>query len=96
MKRVRIEDGIVPLNEFKARAGKLLKKLQEDGQPLVITHNGRPAGVVVAPEEYDRIQERQEFDAEMAAAEADIAAGRVMTTEELRASFRERRAKKGA
>ena len=96
MKNVRIEDGIVPLNEFKARAGKLLKKLRESGEPLVITHNGKPAGVVVSPQEYDRIQAREEFELEMNAAEADIQAGRVMTTDELRASLLERRAQRGA
>jgi prevent-host-death family protein len=96
MKNVRIEDGIVPLNEFKAKAGRLLKKLREDGEPLVITHNGRPAGVVVSPEEFDRMRAREEFDLEMALAERDIEEGRVMTGDQLRERLHARRTKRGA
>ncbi len=96
MKNVRIEDGIVPLNEFKAKAGRLLKKLREDGEPLVITHNGRPAGVVVSPEEFDRMRAREEFDREMALAERDIEDGRVLEGKELRARLAGLRAKRGA
>lgn len=58
MKEVHIADGIVPLGEFKAQAAKYLKRLGESGEPVVITQNGRPAGVLVAPAEFDRRQER--------------------------------------
>ena len=61
MKEVQISDGIVPLGEFKAQAAKLLKRIGESGQPMVITQNGRPAGVLISPQEYDRMQERQRF-----------------------------------
>ena len=37
MKQVQVFDGIVPLGEFKARAAKLLKRLGESGEPMVIT-----------------------------------------------------------
>lgn len=96
MKSVRIGHGIVPLNEFKARAGKLLKTLREDGEPFVITRNGKPAEVVVSPEEYDKIQARAQFQLEMRSAEADIEAGDVISTDELKASLKERRAKQSA
>ena len=41
MKEVQISDGIVPLGEFKAQAAKLLKRIGESGQPMVITQNER-------------------------------------------------------
>ncbi|MBI4871536.1 MAG: type II toxin-antitoxin system Phd/YefM family antitoxin [Candidatus Riflebacteria bacterium] len=50
MKAIRVKDGIVPLGEFKANAARLLKELREDTGPLVITHNGRPVAVMLAPE----------------------------------------------
>jgi hypothetical protein len=43
VKEVQVFDGIVPLGEFKAQAAKLLKRLRESGEPMVITQNGRPA-----------------------------------------------------
>ena len=88
MKEVQVSDGIVPLGEFKAQAAKLLKRLAESGQPMVITQNGRPAGVLVSPQEFDRIQERQRFLESIAAGLADAESGRTMTTVELRERLR--------
>ena len=88
VKEVQISDGIVPLGEFKAQAAKLLKRIGESGQPMVITQNGRPAGVLLSPREYDRIQERQRFLESIAAGLADAESGRTMTTMELRERLR--------
>jgi prevent-host-death family protein len=79
VKEVQISDGIVPLGEFKAQAARLLKRIAESGQPMVITQNGRPAGVLLSPQEYDRIQERQRFLESIAAGLADAESGRTVT-----------------
>ena len=92
MKEVQVSDGIVPLGEFKAQAAKFLKRLGESGQPMVITQNGRPAGVLVSPREFDRIQERQRFLESIGAGLADAEAGRVVDTAELKKRLRMRRA----
>jgi len=84
MKEVQVSNGIVPLGEFKAQAARLLKRLGESGEPMVITQNGRPAGVLVSPKEFDRIQERQRFLESIAAGLADAEAGRVVGTSDLR------------
>ena len=84
MKEVQIQDGIVPLGEFKAQAARLLKRIGESGKPMVITQNGRPAGVILSPREYDRIKERQRFLESIAAGLSDAEAGRTMSTMELR------------
>ena len=88
MKEVQISDGIVPLGEFKAQAAKLLKRIGESGQPMVITQNGRPAGVLLSPREYDRIQERQRVLESIAAGLADAESGQTMSTMELRERLR--------
>ena len=88
MKEVQISDGIVPLGEFKAQAARLLKQIAASGQPMVITQNGRPAGVLLSPREYDRIQERQRFLESIAAGLADAESGRTMSTMELRERLR--------
>ena len=84
MKEMQIANGIIPLGEFKAQAGRFLKRLGESGEPMVITQNGRPAGVLLSPREYDRIQERQRFLESIAAGLSDAESGRVMDTAELR------------
>ena len=94
MKEVQVSDGIVPLGEFKSQAAKLLKRLGESGQPMVITQNGRPAGVLVSPVEFDRIQERQRFLESITAGLTDAEAGRVVDTAALRKRIRGRRTKR--
>ena len=95
MKEVQVSDGIVPLGEFKAQAAKLLKRLGESGEPMVITQNGRPAGVLLSPREFDLIQERQRFLESVAAGLADAEAGRVIDTVKLRRRIRAWRAEHG-
>ncbi len=75
MKNLRVADGVIPLGEFKTHAARYLKNL--DG-PVVITQNGRPAGVLLTPGEYDRIREQQSFLESIAAGMADAQAGLVM------------------
>jgi len=94
MKEVQISDGIIPLGEFKAQAAKFLKRLGESGEPMVITQNGRPAAVLVAPAEFDRMQERQRFLESIAAGLADAEGGRVVDTVELRRRLRVHRAER--
>lgn len=62
MKPVRVSEGIVPIGEFKGQAAHWLRRLAETGQPVVITQNGRPGGVLLSPSEFDRLQEQMEFD----------------------------------
>ena len=80
MKNLRVSNGIIPLGEFKSHAARYLKDL--DG-PVVMTQNGRPAGVLLAPSEYDRIREQQSFLESIVAGVADAQSGRVMDEETL-------------
>ena len=84
MKPLMVAEDILPLGEFKARAARILKDLRERRNPLVITQNGRPACVVMSPEEFDRMRERQAFLEAVAQGVADVQAGRVVSDEELR------------
>ncbi len=57
MKQLHISEDIIPLGEFKSQASKVLRQLRETGRPVVITQNGRPTGVLITPEEFDRLIE---------------------------------------
>ena len=95
MKDILVSEDIVPLGEFKAQASRLLARLARDRHSLVITQNGRPAGVLLAPAEYDRIREQQHFLESVVAGVADADAGRVMATNELRNRLARRRKAEG-
>jgi prevent-host-death family protein len=74
---VRVSEDIVPVSDFKAQAADWLKRVAETGQPLVITQNGRAAGVLISPAEFDRLNERARFVAAVEEGLADADAGRL-------------------
>lgn len=84
MKDLQISKDIVPLGEFKAGAAQILKRLAGSRSPLVLTQNGRPAAVMLSPQEFDRLRERERFLESVAMGLADAEAGRVVDTDELR------------
>lgn len=94
MKPLRVSRDIVPVGEFKGQAGRWLRRASESGQPIVITQNGRPAGVLVSATEFDRMIERQRFLESVAGGIADADAGRTMGTAELRRRLAVRRVRR--
>jgi prevent-host-death family protein len=55
MRTLHVAEDIVPIGEFKTHASELLRRLATSRRPLVITQNGRPAAVVLTPEEFDSL-----------------------------------------
>ena len=78
MKSTRFSEDVVPIGEFKAKAAAVLRRLREHRRPVVLTQNGRPAGVLISPEEFDRLAERERFVAAVEEGLADARAGRVV------------------
>jgi len=80
----------VPFTEARARLTELLDEVNERHEHVIITRNGRPAGVVLSSEEYEALAETLEVleDDEVLEAlresEADARAGRVYSLEEVR------------
>ncbi len=75
MKPISIQDDIIPIGEFKTHASRIMRGLREHSRPVVITQNGRPAGVLVTPEDYDRLTERERFVAAVHQGLAESEAG---------------------
>jgi len=91
-KEIRVSSDIIPLAEFKTGISTCLKKVQATGHPLIITRNGRPAGVLLSPEEYDKLVCRQQF---MESVEQGLMAavdGEVYGTDEVSAKLAEKKA----
>ena len=93
MRAIKVAEDIVPVGEFKGQAARWLRHASESGQPVVITQNGRPAGVLVSPAEYDRLTERERFLESVAFGLADAEAGRTMETKEVLRQLDERRSR---
>lgn len=90
LRAVRISEDIVPVSEFKAQAAECLRRIAETGHPLVITQNGKAAGVLLSPGEFDRLTEQVRFIAAVKEGLADADAGRLREHEEVVARMRAR------
>ncbi|WP_163998258.1 type II toxin-antitoxin system Phd/YefM family antitoxin [Pyxidicoccus caerfyrddinensis] len=90
MRSLRVSEDIVPISDFKAQASEWLRKLGESGQPLVITQNGKPAGVLLSPESFDELTEKIRFIASVEEGLDDAKAGRVHRHSEVVAEMKKR------
>ena len=93
MKRLNISNEIVPIGEFKSSLSKWLKNIQNTGHPLVITQNGRPAGVLLSPSEYDELVYKRHFLDSVNRGLSDAESGNVYSTQELKKELDKRRQK---
>ena len=90
MRPLRVSENIVPVSEFKAKAADWLRRLVESSEPVVITQNGKAAGVLLSPAAYDELTERFRFMRSVEEGLADVEAGRVTPHEEVVAEMRRR------
>lgn len=94
MRSIKVASDIIPIGELKNGIAKYLKYIKEMGNTLIITQNGRPAGVLLSPLEYDKLIDRKLFIDSVNRGLADVESGNVYTTEELKDELNKRRAKR--
>lgn len=90
MRALRVAENIIPVSSFKAQAADWLKRIAETQQPIVITQNGKAAGVLISPSEFDRMTERARFVAAVEDGLADSEAERVVSHAEVVAAMKRR------
>jgi prevent-host-death family protein len=54
----RVTDDIVSIAHFKTHASALVRRMRAERSSFVVTLSGRPAAVVMTPEEFDRLEAR--------------------------------------
>ena len=91
MRAVRVSEDIVPVSDFKAQAAEWLKRVAQTGHPLVITQNGKAAGVLLSPAQFDELTARAQVVAAIDEGLEDSAAGRVHSHAAVVAEFKKRR-----
>ncbi|WP_437621917.1 type II toxin-antitoxin system Phd/YefM family antitoxin [Sorangium sp. So ce1151] len=91
MRTLHVADDIVPIGEFKTHASELLRRLHANRRPLVITQNGRPAAVVLTPEEFDALGYREFVKAKIKAGIESAAGGEALSVDKAREHFAARR-----
>lgn len=76
MKRPRLDEDVKPLSEFRANATACIQQVQKTKRPLVITHNGKSAAVLIDVSEYETLLGRIDLLEELRTGEAQIDAGK--------------------
>ena len=78
-------DIIMPVSEVRNKLPSLVKKIRKEGKNLIITRNGRPAAVLITPEELEtlEIMADKKLLLSIAKAQEDIVKGRLYTHEEV-------------
>ncbi|MCC5854019.1 MAG: type II toxin-antitoxin system Phd/YefM family antitoxin [Alkalimonas sp.] len=82
MLRVRVDEDIRPLSEFRAGVASFVKQIHETRRPMVLTQRGRGVAVLIDVQEYERMQERLELLEEVYKAEEQIASGEGISHED--------------
>lgn len=85
MQRIRLDQDIRTLSEFKANASALIREVQENRTPLVITQKGKSAAIMLNIYEYEKIQERLELLEDICLAKQQLAEGKGIDHEDAEA-----------
>ena len=91
-----MSDTTLPLAEIKKRLSEIVDGVEARHDRVVLTRNGRPAAVLISPEDLESLEETLEIlsDPEAVAAirraEAEIDAGNAVDAQELRTKYLKR------
>jgi prevent-host-death family protein len=94
MKNISISNDIIPVGQFKSGLAKYLKDVQVKKNSLVITQNGKPAGVLISPKEFDALRETKLFIESISRGLKDLENGDVYNTTQLKNELSKRRISK--
>ncbi|MBK7630170.1 MAG: type II toxin-antitoxin system Phd/YefM family antitoxin [Ignavibacteriales bacterium] len=94
MKNISVTNDIIPVGQFKSGLAKYLKDIQVRKHSLVITQNGKPAGVLVSPTEYDSLNETKMFIESISRGLADSENSDIFSTAQLKSELKKYRASK--
>lgn len=83
----------MPLAEIKAHLSEIVDRVEREHERVVLTRNGRPAAVIMSPDDLAALEDTLELLSDPAALEEiraardDIARGRVVSADELRTKY---------
>ena len=88
-----VMDDRLPLAETKAHLSEIVDRIEGQHQRIILTRNGRPAAVLLSPDDLEALEDTLEIlsnpdaVAEIERAREEIARGEGVTAEELRARY---------
>lgn len=96
MNTINVSTDIIPIGELKKKLSQYLINVHTTGHPLVITQNGKPAGVLISPAEYDDLVYNKSFIESVHRGLSDVESGKAYSTPELKEELKKRRASRNS
>jgi prevent-host-death family protein len=87
---MKLSDRIRPISYLKAHAAEVLRDLEAQGEPLVVTQNGEAKAVLQDIRSYERTQETLALLKLLALGERQVEAGRVQPAERVLRQLRQK------
>ncbi|MFA6597048.1 MAG: type II toxin-antitoxin system Phd/YefM family antitoxin [Ignavibacteriaceae bacterium] len=94
MKDILVANDIIPVGQFKTGLAKYLKEIQNKRNSLIITQNGKPAGVLISPTEFDDLRQTKLFIDSISRGLSASEKGELLSTSQLRSEMQKARAVK--
>lgn len=91
MKAISVSSDIIPVGEFKAGLAKYLKEIKSKRNSLIITQNGKPAGVLISPSEFDEMRETKLFIDSISRGLSNSENGELYSTSQIRNELKKSR-----
>ena len=91
--RILVMGDTLPLAEIKAHLSEIVDRVEGHHERITLTRNGRPAAVLVSPEDLEALEDTLELladpraRAEIERARGEIARGKGIRAEELKARY---------
>ena len=88
-----MSDVILPLAEIKKRLSEIVDGVEQRHDRVVLTRNGRPAAVILSPDDLESLEETLDILSdpramrEIRKAEVELDKGKIVTANELRAKY---------
>lgn len=91
--RILVMGDTLPLAEIKAHLSEIVDRVEGHHERITLTRNGRPAAILISPEDLEALEDTLELladpraRAEIERARQEIARGKGIRAEELRARY---------
>jgi antitoxin YefM len=76
MVRVNLDEDVKPLSEFRANVATCIRQTRKTRRPLVITHHGKSAAVLLGVTEYEGLMQKMEVLEDIRLAESQLGQGK--------------------
>lgn len=84
MNRLSLREDIRPLSEFRAHVAGFIGQVRDRKRPLLITHHGKSAAVLLGVDQYEDLLDQLELLQDVDAAERELHEGRGLPHEQAR------------